>query len=139
MFGHILESITASTASASTTDALNASSAAFGSAVVSLQAGLWHATDAGPGKVCLFGLDTSQTTQLLIALLFPLCDQVGIGIAVLQQPVVKRFGDCLALVVEVVDVAAAGVGDLEDWPKNFVFLLAVVGRILGVAHLVGIF
>jgi hypothetical protein len=41
---------------------------------------------------------------LFVALLLPLCDQVLVGIVVLQQPLVQLFRDGFFLVVEVVDV-----------------------------------
>lgn len=64
-----------------------------------------HAANACAVEVRLLGLNTSQTAKLLIALLLPLGDEIAVRVAVLQQPVVERFGNGLFLVVEVVDVS----------------------------------
>ena len=45
-----------------------------------------------------------KTTDLLVALLLPLGDQIRVRVAVLQQPVVELLADGFLLVVEVVDV-----------------------------------
>lgn len=76
-------------------------------------------------------------TYLLVSLLLPLGNEHGIGVAVLEQPVVQLLANGLFLVVQLVDVAAALVGDLEDGPLGLVLRLAVGGRRLGVLHLVG--
>lgn len=116
--------VAARTASTSTVYALDAG-ASF-SAVLPLQPGLGYATDTGTLEVGLLGLHAAQTAQFFVALLLPLGDQVGVGVAVLEQPVVQLLGDGLAGVVQVVDVAGAGVGDLEDGPHGLVLLLALV-------------
>jgi hypothetical protein len=92
-------------------------------------------------------------------LLLPLCDQRSVSIVVLQQVVVKSFRDGRAGVVEVVDVARAcareslvvehversgqirptSMRDLEDGPKRFATLLALVRGVFGIFHLVGEF
>lgn len=100
------------------------------------QTPLGHPTYTTPSKIRLLSLHTPQTTQLLIPLLLPLRNQVRIRIPILQQPVVQLFRDGFARVVQVVNVSGAGMGDLEDRPEGFVFLFAVCGGGLGVAHLV---
>jgi len=70
-----------------------------------------HATDASTVEVGLLGLDASEAaeldekrsatrnqkgrsglaTYLLVTLLLPLCDQVLVGVVVLQQPFVQLF------------------------------------------------
>lgn len=76
-----------------------------------------------------------NTTYLLIPLLLPLRDEHGIGVAVLEQPVVQGLRDGLLLVVELVDVAAALVGDLEDGPLDLVLRHVGRRRVLRVLHL----
>lgn len=88
--------------------------------LVLLEPCLGHAADARRVEVCLLGLDAAQAAQLLVALLLPLCDEHGVGVAVLEQPVVQLPADGLLVVVELVDVAAALVGDLEDGPLRLV-------------------
>jgi hypothetical protein len=95
----------------------------------------WHATDACRAEVGLLGLDAARAAKLLVALLLPLCNQHGIRVAVLQQPVVELLADGLLLIVHVVDVARSLVGDLEDGPCHLVLLLALVRCVLGVLHL----
>ena len=106
------------TSSASAIDALND--------LILLEVLARHATDAGAVKVGLVGLDASETAELeessqrvkrrgvcaevaylFVALLFPLCDQVLVGVVVLQQPLVQLFRNGFFLVVEVVDVFGA--------------------------------
>jgi hypothetical protein len=92
-------------------------------------------------------------------LFFPLRDQIGIRVVVLQKPIVQRLRDGFLFVVEVVDVSCAcatGVSllldhnfhseasrlltlmaDLEDGPQSLVALLALVWRVLCILHLVG--
>lgn len=89
-------------------------------------------------KVGLLCLYAPQATKFLVPLLLPLGDQVGVGVAVLEEPIVELFADGLALVVQVVDVPRAGVGYLEDGPGRLVLLLSFVGGVLCVAHLVGV-
>lgn len=106
--------------------------------LVLLHLGLGHAAYACRIKVRLFRLHTLQTAQLLHAVsicflerkegktyllipgLLPLGDQHGICVAVLEQPLVQLAGDGLLLVVELVDVAAALMRDLEDGPHGLV-------------------
>lgn len=75
-------------------------------------------------------------TYLLIPGLLPLRDQHGVRVAVLQQPVVQLLGDGLLLVVQLVHVPAALVGDLEDRPQRLVPRDVVRLRVLRVLHLV---
>jgi len=103
--------------------------------LVLLQLRLGHAADARGVEVGLLGLDAAQAAQLLVPLLLPLGDQERVGVVVLEQPVIQGFRDGGLFVVEVVDVAGALVGDLEDGPENFLPLLAFVGGVLGVFHL----
>lgn len=49
-----------------------------------LQLCLRHSTDAGGVKVGFLGLDAAETAQLLVPLLLPLRDQVGVGVVVLE-------------------------------------------------------
>jgi len=65
---------------------------------------LRHATYTCCIEVILLCLDTSQTTQLLISLFLPFRDQICIGVAVLEEPVVECFRDGFFVIVEVVDV-----------------------------------
>lgn len=76
-------SITASASSASTIHALND--------LVFLELLSGHTTDASAVEVGLLGLDASEAAELLVTLLLPLCDQVLVGIVVLQQPFVQLF------------------------------------------------
>lgn len=68
---------------------------------------LWHSADAGRVEVRLLGLDAAQAAQLLVSLLLPLGDQVGVRVSVLEQPVIELFRDRFLLIVEIVDVAGA--------------------------------
>lgn len=92
-----------------------------------------HAADAGGLEVGLLGLDAAQAAEVLVALLLPLGDQVGVGLAVLEAPVVQRLGD-LVVVVQVPDVARPLVRDLEDGPLHLLPLLALVRRVHRVLH-----
>lgn len=78
-----------------------------------------------------------MTTNLFVALLLPLCDQHGIRVAILQQPVVKLLADGFFLVVQIIYVATPLMRDLEDFPLRLV--LGSRGRrlVLDVLHLVG--
>lgn len=68
-------------------------------------------------------------------MLLPLGDEYGVGVAVLEQPVVQGAADGLLLVVELVDVAGALVGDLEDGPLRLVLRHVRRRRVLRVLHL----
>ena len=73
-----------------------------------------HATYAGGVEVGFGCLDAAQTAELLVPWLLPLGNQVGVGVALLEQPVVQLARDGLALVKEVVDVPRPLVVYLED-------------------------
>jgi hypothetical protein len=45
-----------------------------------------------------------KCAYLLVALFLPFGDEIGVSIAILEQPVVERFTDGLFLVVEIVDI-----------------------------------
>ena len=53
------------------------------------------------------GRENCEAAYLFVALLLPLCDQVLVGIVVLQQPLIQLFRDGFFFVVEVVDVFGA--------------------------------
>lgn len=133
--------VTARTPSTPTIHTLNAApSRAIPSLLpIPLQPGLGHPTNTSPLEIRLFCLHTPQTTQLLVPLLLPLGDQIPVRVPVLEQPLVQRLADGFARVVQVVDVAGAGVRDLEDRPEGLVLLFALVRRVLCVAHLVAVF
>lgn len=46
-------------------------------------------------------------TYLFVALLLPLGDQVAVGVAIFEQPVVQRFADGFFLVIQIVYVPGA--------------------------------
>lgn len=73
---------------------------------------------------------------MLVSLLLPLCDQVGVAVVVFEQPLVQLLADGLLLVVKLVDVAGALMRDLEDRPHCLLAPLALVWRILCIFHLV---
>lgn len=100
---------------------------------------LRHATNTRRIEIRLLRLNAPQTTKLLIPLLLPLCNEIRIRIAVLQQPVVQSLRYRGARIVEVVDVAGALMCDLEDWPDGFLALFAFVRGGFGVFQLVGEF
>lgn len=75
-------------------------------------------------------------THVLIALLLPLRNQHRVRVPVFQQPVVKLPPDGLLLIVQVVDVAAALMGDLEDLPLRLVLCARQRLLVLRVLHLV---
>ncbi len=54
-----------------------------------LQLGLGHPADAVGGEVGVPGLNAAQATEVLVALLLPLGDQVGVRYLVLQAVVVQ--------------------------------------------------
>lgn len=110
--------------SAPATDALNL--------LVLLQLLSRHATDARAVEVRLFRLDAAQAaelhfqvsrlasrsqiqaklfqqilTYLLVSLLLPLGNQVGVRVLILQQPVIQLLTDRLLLIVKVVDIPRA--------------------------------
>lgn len=93
---HLVIARAASTATANTFDFL-----------ILLQLSAWHSADTSAVEIGLLRLDTSQTAQFLVALLLPLRDQVGIGVAVLQQPIVKLLRYGFLLVIEVIDIPRA--------------------------------
>lgn len=68
-------------------------------------------------------------------MLLPLGDEHSIRIPVLEQPFVQLLADGLLFVVELVDVATALVGDLEDGPLRLVLRNVVRRRVLRVLHL----
>lgn len=80
-----------------------------------------YSADACAVEVGLLRLDASKAAKLLVALLLPLGDQHRVRISVLQQPIVQLLADGLLLVVQLVDVAAALVSDLEYLPLRLVF------------------
>lgn len=89
--------VAASTAVAATADTLNR--------LVLLELRLGHSADTCGIEIRFFRLDTAQATQLLIALLLPLGNQVRIGILVLEQEIIKLLRDCFFLVVKFIDVS----------------------------------
>jgi len=101
-----------------------------------LQLRLGHPADARRVEVGLLGLHAPQAAQLLVPLLLPLGDEHRVRVAVLEQVLVQLLADGLFFVVELVDVAAALVGDLEDGPLRLVLGDVVVWCVLGVLHLV---
>lgn len=74
-------------------------------------------------------------THLLVSLLLPLGDEDRVCVAVLEQPVVQWFADGLFLVVELVDIAAALMRDLEYRPLRLVLRYVLRGGVLRVLHL----
>lgn len=90
-------SVTARAPAASAADALDA--------LVLLQLIVRHPADAGAVEIGLLGLDAAHAAELLVAGLLPLGDEVGVAVAVLQEPVVELFADGFFGVVEVVDVS----------------------------------
>lgn len=65
----------------------------------------WDTTNTGGPKIRVFGLNTSQTTKVLIALFLPLGDQMSIGDALGQTPIVQLAGDGASLPEQVVNIA----------------------------------
>ena len=100
-----------------------------------LELGLGHAAHAVGAEVGVARLNAAQTAQVLVALLLPLGDQVGVGDLLAQTVVVELAADRLALVEQIVDVARLLVMHLEDGPLHFGLSLALVRRLLGLAHL----
>ena len=62
--------------------------------------------------------------------LLPLGDEIGIGIALAEQPVVERTWNVLLLVEQIEHVTRALMMDAEDGPHRFGFALALMGIIL---------
>jgi len=80
-----------------------------------------------------------KRTNLLISLLLPFRNQIPIRIPILQQPLIQLLRNSLLLIIQVVDVAATLMRDLEDGPERLVPLFALVGGVFGVFHFVGEF
>jgi hypothetical protein len=59
-------------------------------------------------------LYTPQAAQLLISLLLPFRNQIRIAVILFEQVVIQFFRDCLAIVVQVIDVPRALMMNLED-------------------------
>ena len=114
------------------------SSTTFPLSITSLQPRFRHPTDTSGTEIRLLSLHAPQTTQLLIPLLLPFGYQHRIRVPILQQPLVQFLRNRAACVVQVVDVAAAGVGDLEDGPEDLVSFLAVVTGVFCVFHFVAV-
>lgn len=102
-----------------------------------LQLGLGYAADARRVEVGLLGLNAAQTAQLLVAVLLPLGNQHRVRVSVLEQPLVQLLADGFLLVVELVDVPAPLVRNLEDGPFGLVLGDVVRRHVLRVLHLVG--
>lgn len=113
---------------ASAADALNV--------LALLQLRLRHPADTGRVEVCLLGLNAAQATKFLVALFLPFRDEQSVCIVVFQKPVVELLADGFFLIVELVDVSAPLVGDLEHRPLRLVLWDVVCGRVLRVFHLV---
>lgn len=58
-----------------------------------------YATYASGLEVGLLGLNASEAAKLFITLLFPLCNQIRLGVAILQQPVIELLAYGFLLVV----------------------------------------
>lgn len=125
MTHHPASSVAAGAASAATAHTLDL--------LVFLQLFLRHTADAGAVEVGLLCLDAGKATELkssfsralaiglkhkdtylLIALLFPLRDQVRIGVLVLEQPLIQLLADRLLLVVQIVNVPRACVRNRQS-------------------------
>jgi hypothetical protein len=84
-------SVTTSTSPTPTIHTLHPSSPTSILLITFCQGCLWHPADTRAAEVCLFRLHAPQTAQLLITLFLPLRDQRGVGVVVLQQPLVEGF------------------------------------------------
>lgn len=122
-------SITSSTPSAPTAHALHI--------LALLQLGLRHAADARRVEVGLLGLYAAQAAELLVPVLLPLGDQHRVRVPVLEQPLVQLLADGFFFVVELIDVPAPLVRNLEDRPFGLVLGYVVRRGVLRVLHLVG--
>lgn len=88
-----------------------------------------HSADAGGAKASVARLDAPQTAKPLVARLFPLCDQISVGDALLQTPLVQVAADGLAIVVQFVNVARPLVVQTKDGPAGLDYALAVVASL----------
>lgn len=94
-----------------------------------------NATDARAAEVVIARLDASQAAQSLVSRLLPFGDEGGIGVLLLEAPIVELARDLLLPVVHVEDVSTALVMQTEDGPHRFSLSLALMGIVLGVLHL----
>lgn len=100
-----------------------------------LQFRLGHSAHTIRAEICVTRLNAPQTAQVLVAGLFPLGDEIGVGDLLVDAVVVEFARDGLALVEQVVDVARLLVVYLEDGPEHLGLAFAFVRRRLGLAHL----
>lgn len=77
----------------------------------------WHTANACAVEVGLLGLDTSQTAQLFIALLLPFRNQIAVGVAILEKPIIELLGDGFLLVIEIIDVSRAWEEGTDQYVK----------------------
>ena len=80
------------------------------------QLALGHAANAVGTKVRLTHLNATQTTQVLVALLLPLRDEIPIGVSFSQAELVEFFTNGAPLIVKVIHIARLLVVYLEDGP-----------------------
>lgn len=94
-----------------------------------LKLGLRHTTYAARAEVGVTRLNAAQAAQILVARLFPFCNQIGIGDLLLDAVVVEFTADCLAPIEQVVYVARLLMVHLEYGPQRFAdtFTLVRVG------------
>lgn len=94
-----------------------------------------HATEAARAEVGVARLYAAEAAQILVARFLPLGYQIGVGNLLLEAVVVQLLTDCLALVEEIVDVAALLMMNAKDWPERLDAPLALVRLDLHLAHL----
>ena len=84
-------SITAGAATASTVHALYA--------LVLLELVMWDPANTGAVEVGFLGLNAAGAAELLVTGLLPFRNEIGVGVTILQEPVVQLLADGLFRVV----------------------------------------
>lgn len=94
-----------------------------------------NAADAVGSEVGVSSLNAAQAAQVLVALLFPLGDEVLVGVAFFNTILVQLSADGFPSVKEVEDVTSFLMVDPEDGPQRLHFPLSLVGLSFSLSHL----
>lgn len=71
-------------------------------------------------EICISCLNTTQTTKIFIARLFPFCYQVGISNFLGNAIIIQLSTDCLSSIKQIVDVSRFLMVYFENGPQRFV-------------------
>lgn len=86
-------------------------------------------------KVGVPSLNAAQAAQVLVALLFPLCNQVFVCVAFFNAVFIEFSAYGFPFVKEIEDIASFLMMNPEDGPQRFYFSLSLMGFSFSFPHL----